>query len=285
MSTMNLPLERQRLITPQITAPIIAARKRSGQKITALTAYDAWMARLIDECDSVDIILVGDSLGMVVQGNENTLPVTIEQMIYHCACVTRKAKRALVVGDMPFMSYQVSPLEARANAGRLVQAGGVAAVKLEGGVAIAGTIAAIVEIGIPVMGHIGMTPQSVHHMGGFRVQGREDPARLIKDALAVAAAGAFAVVLEAIPGELAREITAAISIPTIGIGAGPQCDGQILVTHDILGLLDQRSPKFVRRYLEGADLFKQSINTYADEVRAGEFPNQDFSYSKVKHAS
>ena len=284
MSTISLPLDRQRSSAPSTTVPDIVARKFSKQKITALTAYDAWMARLIDQCELVDIILIGDSLGMVMQGNQNTLPVTLDQMVYHCACVSRVTKRALVVGDMPFLSYQISQSEARANAGRLVQAGGVAAVKLEGGTVMAPTIAAIVEIGIPVMGHIGMTPQSVHSMGGFRVQGREQPERLINDARAVADAGAFALVLEAIPSDLAAEITAAVSIPTIGIGAGNECDGQILVSHDILGLLDQRSPKFVRRYLEGSDLIKQALTSYAADVRTGEFPGNEFSYSKVKHA-
>ena len=285
MSTRNSPPERQPLPIRAITVPDISARKLSQQKITALTAYDAWMAKLIDECALVDLILVGDSLGMVIQGNDNTLPVTLDQMIYHCRCVTRAAKHALVVGDMPFMSYQVSAAEARANAGRLVQEGGVAAVKLEGGVTIAETVASIVAIGIPVMGHIGMTPQSVHSMGGFRVQGREHPHKLIDDAHAIADAGAFALVLEAMPGDLAAAITAAVSIPTIGIGAGKSCDGQILVTHDLLGLLGQRSPKFVRRYIEGAELVKQAISSYADDVRSSDFPSEEFSYSELKHAS
>lgn len=272
-------------LAPSITVPAITARKITKQKITALTAYDAWMARLIDSCDGIDLILVGDSLGMVVQGNETTLPVTIDQMVYHCACVSRVTKRALVVGDMPFMSYQTSIADARNNAGRLIQQGGVAAVKVEGGEAIAPTVAALVEIGIPVMGHIGMTPQSVHAMGGFRVQGRKEPEKLISAATALANAGAFAIVLEAIPSELATEITASISIPTIGIGAGSGCDGQILVSHDVLGLLDQRSPKFVRRYFDGSEVIKKAFGEYATDVREGEFPTKEYTYSEVKRAS
>ena len=221
----------------------------------ALTAYDFPFGRIADEA-GVDVILVGDSLGMVVQGMETTLPVTMDEMIYHCRMVARARRRALLVCDLPFLSYQVSPTDAVANAGRLIKEGAAEAVKLEGGVAMADTIRAIASVDIPVMGHIGLTPQSVHRMGGHKVQGQrrgERPGqrdRVIEDALAVEDAGAFAVVLEGMPLDLAAEITARLTIPTIGIGAGPHCDGQILVLHDVLGLCDRFVPKFAKRYAE-----------------------------------
>ncbi|HHO52911.1 MAG TPA: 3-methyl-2-oxobutanoate hydroxymethyltransferase, partial [Deltaproteobacteria bacterium] len=212
-------------------------KKADNEKIVMVTAYDATMARLVDRA-GVDMVLVGDSLGMVIQGHEDTLPVTLEHMIYHCVCVGRGLSRAHLVGDMPFMSFQISPRDALRAAGRLIQEGRVQSVKLEGGIRVAESIRAIVGAGIPVVGHVGLTPQSVHAMGGFKIQGRseDDGERLVRDALAVEEAGAFCVVLEGIPRELAAEITARLSIPTIGIGAGPDCDGQVLVCNDVLGL-------------------------------------------------
>lgn len=257
----------------------IQRRKRDGEKITVLTAYDYPFARLMD-AEGIDIVLVGDSVGTVVSGYDDTLPVTMEEMLYHCRAVRRGVEQALVVADMPFLSYQVDLAEARRNAGRLVKEGGAAAVKLEGGVNVAETIRAIVAMDVPVMGHIGLTPQSIHRMGGFRVQGRaEEQARqLLADAKAVEAAGAFAMVLEGIPAPLAREITAAVAIPTIGIGAGPDCDGQVLVIHDILGLCEKYSPKFVKRFADVSGTISDGIRTYIDEVRAGVFPGEEHSF-------
>ncbi|MDX9710494.1 MAG: 3-methyl-2-oxobutanoate hydroxymethyltransferase, partial [Trichloromonas sp.] len=229
----------------------IRRMKVEGEKITVLTAYDYPFARLMDLA-GIDMILVGDSVGTVVAGYDNTLPVTLEEMLYHTRAVVRGTSSALVVTDMPFLSYQVDLAEARRNAGRLIKEGGAQAVKLEGGENIAATIRAIVDMDIPVVGHIGLTPQSIHRMGGFRVQGKEDlqARQLLADARAVEQAGAFALVLEGIPAPLAREITETVSIPTIGIGAGVHCDGQVLVIHDILGLCEKYSPKFVKRFAD-----------------------------------
>jgi 3-methyl-2-oxobutanoate hydroxymethyltransferase len=268
---------------PKITVPEILRLKATGQKITALTAYDYPFARILDAC-GIDVILVGDSVGTVVQGVETTLPVTMDEMVYHCKLVTRARPRALVVGDLPFLSYQAGICAAIANAGRLLKDGGVEAVKLEGGINVARVMKAIVNVDIPVMAHIGLTPQSVHRMGGFKVQGKKSGRqpgareRLLEDAHAVADAGAFAVVLEGVPMDLAHEITEQLPIPTIGIGAGPSCDGQILVLHDILGLTDRFAPKFVKRYVNLQEVVSQAVNAYIGEVRGGAFPQDQHSF-------
>lgn len=261
------------------TIPEIVARKCDGDKITVLTAYDYTFARLIDG-EGVDIILVGDSVGSIVSGYENTLPVTMDEMVYHTRAVSRGVEQALLVADMPFMSYQVDAAEARRNAGRLVKEGGAHAVKLEGGEQIAETVRSLVAMDIPVMGHVGLTPQSVHRMGGFKVQGKEAEAaeRIFADAVAVAEAGAFAVVLECVPALLARRITEEINVPTIGIGAGPDCDGQVLVIHDILGLCEKYSPKFVKRFADIGDTVRGGIADYIREVKDGTFPAAEHSF-------
>ena len=263
----------------QRTVLDIQKMKTDGEKIAVLTAYDYPFARLMDGA-GIDIILVGDSVGSVVSGYDNTLPVTMEEMLYHTRAVVRATKGALVVVDMPFLSYQVDLREARLNAGRLLKEGGAQAVKLEGGSNVAETIRAIVAMDIPVVGHIGLTPQSIHRMGGFRVQGKqeEQARRLLADAKAVEAAGAFAVVLEGIPAVLAQEITAALSIPTIGIGAGVHCDGQVLVIHDILGLCEKYSPKFVKRYADVSGIISEGIRSYISEVKEGSFPGPEHSF-------
>jgi 3-methyl-2-oxobutanoate hydroxymethyltransferase len=269
----------------KVTVPDIVKRK-GGDPIVALTAYDFPFGRIADEA-GVDLILVGDSLGMVVQGLDTTLPVTMDEMVYHCRMVARARRRALLVGDLPFLSYQVSIPEAVANAGRLIKEGGAEAVKLEGGLPVADTIRAIAGVDIPVMGHIGLTPQSVHRMGGHKVQGQrrgERPGqrdRLIEDALAVEDAGAFAVVLEGIPLDLAAEITDRLSIPTIGIGAGPHCDGQILVLHDVLGLCDRLAPKFAKRYANLWQAAGDAIRAYARDVTARAFPADEHSFHSL----
>lgn len=264
-----------------VTILDLARAKHEGRKLTMLTAYDATMARLVDGA-GIDIILVGDSLGMVMQGHRNTLPVTVDHVVYHCACVSRVVRTAHVVGDLPFLSYHVSVEEAVRNAGRLVQEGGAHSVKLEGGQERARTIEAIVQAQIPVMAHVGLTPQSVHVQGGFRVQGRteEGARKLIDDALAVEAAGAYAVVLEGIPSELAFEVTQRLSIPTIGIGAGTGCDGQVLVIQDLLGMDDSFKPKFVKRYAEVGRIATEAISRFVSEVRGGQFPDDDHSFHK-----
>ena len=267
----------------KVTVPEIVRAKASGRLIVALTAYDFPFARIADEA-GVDLILVGDSLGMVVQGCETTLPVTMDEMVYHTRMVARGRRRALVVSDLPFLSYQVSPADAVANAGRLIKEGGAEAVKLEGGCAVAETIARIAAVDIPVMGHIGLTPQSVHRMGGHKVQGRRhgqapgQRERLIDDAMAVEAAGAFAIVLEGIPLDLAAELTERLTIPTIGIGAGPHCDGQVLVLHDMLGLLGDFQPKFARRYVDLGETIRNAATAYVRDVRAGTFPSDSESF-------
>jgi 3-methyl-2-oxobutanoate hydroxymethyltransferase len=263
----------------QVTTHALAQKKLRGERITMLTAYDATFARLFDDA-GVDVLLVGDSVGMVVQGNDSTLPVTVDEMVYHCRAVRRGARRAHVVGDLPFMSYQAGVDEAVRNAGRLVAEGGAQSVKLEGGADYTDVVRRIVRAGIPVMGHIGLTPQSVHKMGGYVVQGRdEDKARqLLSDGLALEAAGCFALVLEGIPTELAAEITRRLTIPTIGIGAGVHCDGQVLVSYDLLGLNPDFAPKFVKRYVDGAGLVKQAVTGYLDEVRGGQFPTDAHSF-------
>jgi len=263
----------------KITVPEIVKKKRRGEKITCLTAYDYSFARILDEA-GVDILLVGDSLGCVVQGQPNTLPVTMGDMIYHTRAVARGCRRALLVGDLPFLSYQVSREEAVRNAGRLLQEAGAEAVKLEGGVVQRDTIEAITRAGIPVMGHIGLTPQSVHAFGGYRIQGKEKETRnrILSDARAVEEAGAFAVVLEGMPADLAGEITAQLTIPTIGIGAGPDCDGQVLVIHDLLGLFDDFTPKFVKRYADLKETMNGAVKNFISEVRERKFPGPEHSF-------
>jgi 3-methyl-2-oxobutanoate hydroxymethyltransferase len=252
--------------------------KRDKKKLVVVTAYDAIFARIVEQ-SGIEAILVGDSLGVVVQGKANTLSVTMDDMLYHTKLVAGAAQRALVIGDMPFMSYQASDEDALRNAGRFLQAG-AEAVKLEGGAAVVDRVAAMTRIGIPVMGHLGMTPQSVHQYGGYRVQGkRSDHAVvLLNDAKALEAAGAFAIVLEAIPAELAKTITEQLSIPTIGIGAGPHCDGQIMVLYDLLGLFDDFVPKFVRPYAHLKTDALQALRRYKEEVEQGKFPNDHESY-------
>jgi 3-methyl-2-oxobutanoate hydroxymethyltransferase len=270
------------LAADTVTVPSLAQRKADGDKLVMVTAYDATFARLADEA-GVDLVLVGDSLGMVVQGGSNTLPVTLDEMTYHTRLVSRGATRALVVGDLPFGSYQASPAQAVESSIRLVKEGGAAVVKLEGGLPMAETIEAITRVDIPVMAHIGLTPQSYHRMGGHRVQGRTAGAqaggrdRLIADAKAVEQAGACSVVLEGVPRSLAAELTQSSSIPTIGIGAGPECDGQVLVLHDVLGL----SPnlfKFAKAYANLRGDVIDALKRYAHEVRDGLFPDDGHSF-------
>lgn len=266
-----------------MTVPRILEKKANGEKISVITAYDATFARIFDDA-GIDILLVGDSLGMVVQGRDSTLPVSVEEMIYHGAAVARGSRYAHIVIDLPFMSYQPSLELAMKNAGRLLAEGGGHAVKLEGGAEVAETIRHLVAAGVPVMGHVGLTPQSVHAMGGFRVQGKTRSAakRVLEDARAVAEAGAYAIVLEGIPNDLAREISASLSIPTIGIGAGPDCDGQVLVSYDLLGLTPTLRPKFVKRYAELFDEAKRAVEAYIDEVSAGSFPSEEYTFGEVR---
>jgi 3-methyl-2-oxobutanoate hydroxymethyltransferase len=263
--------------TSKITTQSLQKRK-GAEKIVAVTAYDYTMAKLFDEL--VDFILVGDSLGMVIQGKPNTLSVSMDEMIYHTRCVTNAARHAHVVADMPFLSYQVAEEEAIRNAGRLLSHGGAEAVKLEGGVAIAKTVSRIVDLGIPVMGHIGLTPQSVHAFGGYKVQGRTEKSResILQDALALEDAGVYAMVLEGIPVELASEITSRMKVPTIGIGAGAACDGQILVSQDLLGLNPTFSPRFVKKYADLATTIRKAISEYALEVKKEAFPSPEHSF-------
>ena len=254
-----------------VRVPDLLEKKQRGEKIAVLTAYDATMARLLD-CAGVDVILVGDSLGMVIMGHATTLEVTLDMMVHHTRAVVNGTRRALVVADMPFLTFQTGIDDAVRNAGRLIQEGGAAAVKLEGGRASSDVTARLVEIGIPVMGHIGLTPQSVHQMGGFRKVAGPAADKLLDEARAVEQAGAFGIVLEMIPSEIAAEITQALSIPTIGIGAGPHCDGQVLVSYDALGLFDQFTPSFVKRYAELGKETVRAAREYIDEVRSGRFP-------------
>lgn len=264
------------------TAATFAAAKAKGEKLSMLTAYDYSTAKLEDE-SGINGILVGDSLGNVVLGYEDTVSVTMEDMIHHGAAVARGAKNALVVVDMPFMSYEVTVEEAVRNAGRLMKEGRAGAVKLEGGVRVAEQIRAIVKAGIPVMGHIGLTPQSINVFGGFKVQGKSEQAAraLLADAKAVEEAGAFAVVIEAVPAALAQMITDAVSIPTIGIGAGAGCDGQILVYQDMLGMFSDFTPKFVKRYADVGEVMREAFANYAAEVASGAFPTEEHTY-KIK---
>ncbi len=252
--------------------------KKEGKKIIMVSTYEFWSAKICEEA-GVDCILVGDSAGMVIQGLDTTIPVTVEDMIYHGKAVRRGAPNSFIVIDMPFLSYQVSVEEAVKNAGRIMKETGANAVKLEGGREVSGTIEKLVSAGIPVMGHLGLTPQSVHALGGYRVQGKtqEQQKRIIEDAKILEQAGVFAIVLEAVPSNLAKEITEFIEVPTIGIGAGKFTDGQVLVFHDMMGFFD-RSPKFVKRYVEGKKLFKEGLNSFINEVQAGTFPGKEHTY-------
>lgn len=261
------------------TVSTLMTQKQAGEKITMLTAYDYTTAKIMDEC-GVNSILVGDSLGMVMLGYENTLPVTMEDMIHHTAAVVRGAKNAFVVADMPFMSYQTSVYDAVVNAGRLIKEGGAQAVKLEGGAEVCEQIKAIVDASIPVVAHLGLTPQSVNAFGGFKVQGKsyDRAKKIIEDAMLIQQAGACAVVLEGIPSKLAEIITSKLTIPTIGIGAGNGCDGQVLVYQDMLGLTTGHIPKFAKRFAEAGSVIRQGIADYINEIQSGEFPTEEHSY-------
>ncbi len=271
--------------TPRrVTIHSLRQMKENGERFAMLTAYDATFARLLDEAGA-DVLLVGDSLGMVVQGHETTLPVTLEEMAYHCRAVVRGTRRAHVVGDMPFMSYQASVEQGMTNAGKLMKEGGCHSVKLEGGAVHAELVRRLVASGIPVMGHIGLTPQSYHQLGGFKVQGRDAGGRerLLGDARALEEAGCYSIVLEAIPADIAREITATVSVPTIGIGAGTSCDGQVLVSYDMLGMDETFKPRFVRRYATLGATIKDAVAHYVADVRAGAFPSDAESFTVTEN--
>ncbi len=263
-----------------VTTLRLREMKAAGIKISCLTAYDALIAKILDEA-GIDVILVGDSLGNVVQGHETTLPVTLEDTIYHTKAVVKGAERALVIADMPFMTYQVSPSEAFTNAGRIMKETGCSAVKLEGGQNVVKAISRMAEAGIPVMGHLGLTPQSINKFGSYRSRGKDpkEAENIYSDSLALEQAGAIAIVLEKIPAELGKKITMALSIPTIGIGAGPHCDGQILVYTDMLGLTVDFNPRFVRRYAELNDEIHKAVLNYCKDIKANDFPTLDESYS------
>ncbi len=265
--------------TAAVTTRELLAMKQAKKPIVCVTAYDALFGRLVDEA-GVDVVLVGDSLNQVIAGQPTTLSATLDQMIYHASMVRRGVSRALLVIDMPFLSYQVSPEDAIRNCGRALKESGVQTVKLEGGQAMAPTIRALTDIGIPVMGHIGLTPQSVHALGGYRVQGRDEAtaARLEADARALEDAGCYAIVLELLPAPLAEKISRSLTIPTIGIGAGAACDGQVLVLPDLLGLNDTFKPKFLKRYANLADEVRKAVGTYAEDVRRGRYPDADHAF-------
>ena len=266
----------------KVTIHTLRKMKQAGERISMLTAYDASFARLLDRA-GIEVLLVGDSLGMVVQGHDTTLPVTMDQMVYHCAAVSRATEHAHLVGDLPFGSYQTSADEAVKNAMRIVSEGGVESVKLEGGAEYADIVRRIVRAGVPVMGHIGLTPQSVHKLGGYVVQGRteEKAGRLIADAKALEEAGCYALILEMMPADLSAEITRSVGIPVIGIGAGAGCDGQVLVVYDLLGMNPDFSPKFVKKYLDLGVLIRDAAMRFRDEVRHGEFPAEENSFSST----
>lgn len=271
--------------SPKVTVPELRARKTRGPKIAMVTAYDATMAKLL-EAGGADVLLVGDSLGMVVQGLTNTLPVTLDEVCYHGRAVARAAVRAHVMGDLPFMSYQASPEQAVMAGGKLLKEGGCESVKLEGGQHFAEHVRRMVAASIPVMAHIGLTPQSVHAMGGFRVQGRgaEAADALLEDAKIMEQAGAFGLLLEGIPSELAARITASVSIPTVGIGAGPSCDGQVLVCYDFLGMYPDLRPRFVKRFAEVGDAIVEATRAYVAEVQGGAFPTEAHSFGSGPRA-
>jgi 3-methyl-2-oxobutanoate hydroxymethyltransferase len=262
-----------------VTLATVREMKRRGEKITCLTAYDYSFASLLDTA-GIDMIMVGDSLGMVMQGHDSTLPVSVADMVYHARCVARGAKRALIIVDLPFMSYQQSPAHAFASAGRLMQKGGAQVVKLEGGEPMAETVRFLVERGIPVCAHLGLTPQSVHQLGGYRVQGREATAaeKIRHDAKVLQEAGASLLVLEAVPSELAKTISSDLEISTIGIGAGPDCDGQVLVLQDMLGIYPRPSPKFSKNFMQGAASVEAAVKSYIAAVKSGAFPGPEHSY-------
>lgn len=263
----------------KVTTQTVVDMKRSGQKISMLTAYDFTMARIIDAA-GIDVILIGDSASNVMAGYETTVPMTMEHMIYHASCVVRGVDRALVIADLPFMSYQVTSKEALISAGRMMKEAGVHGVKLEGGKPIVDTVRKIVEAGIPVMGHLGLTPQSIYKFGTYKVRATEDDEadELLEDAKRLEQAGCFSLVLEKIPAKLAEKVTAEISIPTIGIGAGPSCDGQVLVTHDMLGLNKEFNPRFLRRYADLHGSMTEAVQKYISDVKSGDFPNEDEQY-------
>ncbi|MDI6736735.1 MAG: 3-methyl-2-oxobutanoate hydroxymethyltransferase [bacterium] len=263
----------------RMTTTKLQEMKKASQKITMLTAYDYSMAKILDNC-GVDVLLVGDSLSMVMLGNENILPVTMDEMVTFTKAVAKGTTKALVVADMPFLSYKVDLKDAVYNAGRFIKEAGAQAVKVEGGEHIAKTILSMIHADIPVMGHLGLTPQAIHQMGGYKIQGKTPPSakELIKDAKILEEVGIFALILECIPYELAQEVAQAINIPTIGIGAGPYCDGQVLVIHDVLGLYDEIRPKFVRPYLDLKSIIAKAVNKYIADVRQGEFPTLEESY-------
>ncbi len=276
-------LRRISLKSSKVSIPELLKKKQLGEPITMLTAYDFPMAKQIDE-SGVDLILVGDSLGMVVLGYNSTLPVTMEDMLHHAKAVSRAVKRALIIGDMPFMSYQVSTEKAVENAGRFLKEAGCDAIKLEGGKNVVDKIKAIVRAGIPVMGHIGLTPQSATALGGYKVQGKdlESAKSLIEDAISICEAGVFSIVLECVPDELAKIITKKVSVPTIGIGAGPYCDGQVLVTNDLLGLYEKFIPSFVKRYINLAPEIKKALASYVTEVKERKFPSEQYCFKASK---
>jgi len=259
-------------MTERMTAPGITGLK-GKRPIVMITAYDATFARLVDR-GGVDVVLVGDSLGNVIQGHETTIPVDLDDVIYHCRCVSRGLSRAHLVADMPFLSYQVSDDEAVRAAGRLLKEGRAQSVKLEGGRRVAALVRRLVETGIPVMGHVGLTPQSVHQLGGYKLQGRKDAAAevLMEDAKAVVDAGAYALVLEGVPGDLAADVTAAVRVPTVGIAAGPGCDGQVLVIYDLLGMDERFNPRFLKKYADLSTTITDAVRAFSDEVGAGAFP-------------
>lgn len=262
----------------RVTTTVLRKMKREGVRIAMLTAYDYLSAEMLDEV-GMDVILVGDSVGMVVAGYENSLPVTMDMMVYHTEIVSRAVKRAMVVGDMPFLSYQVNVEDALRNAGRLITTG-AQAIKVEGGRAMVPTIRKMIRAGIPVMGHIGLTPQSVYKFGGFRLQGKspEDAQRIFDAARSLEDAGVFALILEKIPQDLARRVTESLAIPTIGIGAGPHCDGQVLIQQDMLGIFEKFRPRFVKHYAEIGEIMREAFKQYMDEVRDGTFPADEHSY-------
>lgn len=264
---------------PKITTQTVVEMKRRGEKISMLTAYDYTMARILDQA-GVDIILVGDSAGNVIAGYETTVPMTLENMIYHASSVVRGVDQALVIADLPFMSYQVTAREGLISAGRMMKEAGAHGVKLEGGSFIADTVKRIVDAGIPVMGHLGLTPQSIYKFGTYKVRAKEEAEaeQLLEDAIALERSGAFALVLEKIPAALATRVTQAVSIPTIGIGAGPNCDGQVLVTHDMLGLNKEFNPRFIRRYANLSETIREAVEHYIDDVKRVDFPNENEKY-------
>lgn len=271
--------QKQNTRTPRVTTQTIVEMKAKGEKISMLTAYDYTMAAIVDQAGA-DVILVGDSASNVMAGYETTVPMTLEHMIYHASCVVRGASRALIIADLPFMSYQVTVKEALTNAGRMMKEAGAHAIKVEGGESIANTVKRIVDAGIPVMGHLGLTPQSIYKFGTYKVRAKEneEAEQLIRDAKKLEEAGAFSIVLEKIPSLLAQKVTESISVPTIGIGAGPHCDGQVLVIHDMLGLNKDFSPRFLRRYADLHSTMTEAVQQYNKDVKSGDFPNKDEQY-------